>query len=506
VDTEETSIGVALAAFAAHGERTAITHAYGEWTYADLLERIYRAARALGRRGLGRGDSIALLTKNHPETFVLRYAANVLGCCVTVLNDGLAPPVVADMLHATDASVLVFAPAHHTEHAFVVLRDASRVSLFALGASNLAPDITALAAAEPADPVAVRARPADLAAIQLSGGSTGVPKGIPRDFRVPPFFAPQALRIWKDTVQLLCTQLSRVAGTMAGMVLAGGGRVVLHEQFDSAAVLGDIERERATFLSLVPSLLYRLLDAPEIASTDVSSVRSIVIGGRAASPERLAKAVEVFGPIIRQDYGASECGRIAELSPDEHLRPELLDTVGRPIPSVEVTIRDKSGLPVEGDAIGEIWMRGPAIMTGYYKQPEETAKVLCDGWYRTGDLGRMRPTGYLVLAGRTKEIIHGAWGKVYPAEVENALLRHPAIRDAVVFGTIVPDREECLCAAVTVGDAASMSEDDATKWVTDRLGFRYAPEVVLVLEEIPVTGAQKPDLPALRVLVAGRDT
>jgi fatty-acyl-CoA synthase len=286
---------------------------------------------------------------------------------------------------------LVYTPDPYGPHAIVAARDLPGIMLLALGDGD-GIDLEALAA----EPVAVQARPADLASIQLSGASTGAPKAIPRDFRPPPFFTPDVLRVWEGAVQLLCTQLSRVGGTVAGMILAGGGRVVLRERFEVAEVLRGIERHRATFVSLVPSLLYRLLDCPLVGRVDTSSLRSIVIGGRTISPEQLARTVRVFGPVISQDYGSSESGRISTLTCEDHLRPELLDTVGRPLPGVRLDIRDPEGEAVPEAAAGEIWVRGPSVMAGYHDRPDETAQVLRDGWYRTGDLGRLCPDGHLV--------------------------------------------------------------------------------------------------------------
>jgi fatty-acyl-CoA synthase len=524
-----------LAAFHNHGDRVAISHSSGEWTYQELLDRVHRTARALREIGVRRGNCVALLTKNSPETFVLRYAANALGACVTVLNDGLAPAIMPRMLRAVDATLLIASPRHYAGHAEAALTALPAGRVHSLGPGGPGQDVPALAAGFPADPVAVEARPEDLASIQLSGGSTGVPKGIPRDFTVRPFMSARALAGWSDTVQLLCTQLSRIGGMMADMVLGGGGRVVLHETFDPVAVLKAVESERITYISLLPSLLYRLLDQPEADSTDTSSLREIAVGGRASSPQRVARAIEVFGPVVRQDYGASECGRVAVLSPQEHLRPELLSTVGRPLPGVRVTVRDEAGAELGTGQVGELWVRGPAVMTGYHKMPEENAKVFQDGWYRTGDLGFLDADGYLSVVGRTKEVVHGGRGKVYPAEVETALLEHPAVADTVVFGTTVAPGVERLCVAVVrrpdarpgagpsdgpdpgptderaeapAGGArpeGALTEEAVAAWVAEQLGPRYVPEITLFLDAVPLTGAQKPDVAALRLLAAEAD-
>jgi fatty-acyl-CoA synthase len=186
------------------------------------------------------------------------------------------------------------------------------------------------------------------------------------------------------------------------VVLAAGGVVVLHERFDAGEVLAAIENQRVTFIWLLPSLLHQLLDHPALESTDTSSLRSLVLGGWASTPYRVAQAIERFGPIVAQGYGANEIGQVTWLTSEENLRPELLTTVGRPVPGVEVSIRDSSGERVDTGVTGEIWVRGPDLMTGYYQQPEETAAVLRDGWFRSGDLGFLDAEGYLSVVGRSR--------------------------------------------------------------------------------------------------------
>lgn len=497
---ETTSVAFVLAAFARHRERVAVRHSQGEWTYAELLDRIHRMARVLRARGLGRGDVVALLTGNRADTFVLRCAANALGCCVSVLYDGLASVTLADILRRTGASALVFAD-RHADQAREVLAEVPGVSALSLGDSGWGVDLSALAAAESAEPVRVEARPDDLASIRFTGGSTGVPKGIPHDFRVPRYLAAPWLEAWRDATQLLCTPVGHLGGTLAEVVLAAGGTVVLHEEFDAGEVLAAIERERVTFVWLLPSLLHQLLDHPALRTTDTSSLRALTLGGWASTPHRVAQAMERFGPIVAQGYGANEVGQVTWLNADEHLRPELRTTVGRPVPGVEVTIRDAGGEPVGTGVTGEIWVRGPGLMTGYYQDPEETAKVLRDGWFRSGDLGFLDAEGYLSIVGRNKDVVIVPGGHVHPSDIENVLLAHPDVQAALVFGVTEGDNDERLCAAVVPIPTGDLSEDDVVRWVREKRGALYQPATVLLLDELPKTGSHKPDRAALRRMV-----
>ncbi|MBV9030403.1 MAG: AMP-binding protein [Pseudonocardiales bacterium] len=414
-----------------------------------------------------------------------------------MLYDGLAASTLADIMRRTNVSALAFAPDRYTDQALAVLDEVPGVTALTLGESHYGVNISTLAEAEPVEPVRIEARTEDLASIRFTGGSTGTPKGIPHDFHVPRYFSTAALTAG-DTTQLLCTPIGHFGGTLAETVLAAGGVVVLHERFDAGEVLAAIENQRVTFIWLLPSLLHRLLDHPALKSTDTSSLQLLALGGWASTPYRVAQAVERFGPIVAQGYGTNEAGQITWLTAEEHLRPELLTTVGRPVSGVEVTIRDPGGELVDTGVIGEIWVRGPDLMTGYYKQPEETAKVLRDGGFHSGDLGFLDVDGYLSLVGRSKDVIIIAGGHSYPSDIENVLLRHPCIQAAVVFGVTEADNDERLCAAVVPTPTGHLSENDVARWVREQRGGLYQPDVVLMLDELPTTCSHKPDRAALR--------
>jgi fatty-acyl-CoA synthase len=381
-----------------------------------------------------------------------------------------------------------------------VLAEMPNVVALTVGAARGAFDVTAAAEHQSSEPLQVEARPADLSAIRFTGGSTGTPKGIPHDFQVPPYFAPAFLQGWRAATQLLCTPVGHLGGTLAGVLLAAGGAVVLHERFDAGEVLASIERDRISYLWLQPRLLHQLLDHPALASTDTSSLRSITLGGSASTPHRVAQAIERFGLIITQGYGTNEVGQITWLTAEEHRRPELLATVGRAVPSIELTIREPDGTLTDGT--GEIVVRGPGMMMGYYRQPEQTAEVLRDGWFYTGDLGFLDAEGYLTIVGRSKEVILAADGHVYPHAIEDVLLRHPSVADAVVFGVPGADRDELVHAAIVTAAGAHLSEQDVIRWVSQERGAAYAPEAVVFLDELPRTGSEKLDRRAVRRLLS----
>ncbi|WP_225729223.1 MULTISPECIES: class I adenylate-forming enzyme family protein [unclassified Nocardia] len=500
----ETTVGFTLAAFARNSPQVAITYSGGEWTYGQLLDRVHRMARALAAQGLKRGDVVALATGADPDTFALKFAANALGCAVWIIYDDLGPSLLTEMLSYVEPTAVVFIPGPDDDHLLAAVEQMPGTAALALGPHPDAVNLADSATAQSGEPVTVRAQPQDLSSIRLTGGSTGTPKGIPHTFALPVYYSPAALQAWNVT-QLLCTAVGHLGGQLAEVVLTAGGRVVLHGEnaFDPGHVLESIERERIGFIWMQPAMLHQLLDHPALESADTSSLRSLMITGGPTTPERMAQAVNRFGPIISSGYGTCEIGQITMLSPAEHQHPELLNTVGRPVPGVEVSIRDIDDEPLATGRTGEIWVRGPGLMSGYYKLPELTAQVLRDGWLHTGDLGFLDGDGYLSVVGRSKDTIVGVRETVYPAQIEKVLNRHPRIQQSAVFGvTVGAVRDEKIAAAVVPKASHQLSEHEVADWVRAEMGGAYAPEVVLVLPEMPTISSGKPDRTALRHLAA----
>ncbi len=231
-------------------------------------------------------------------------------------------------------------------------------------------------------------------------------------------------------------------------MLASGGCVVLQDGFSAGAVLEAIARHRITRVYLPPHLLYQVLDHPDLERTDTSSLMCVTYTGCAASPERLAQAVRRLGPVLYQSYSLTECGIVTRLHPDEHLDARLLATAGRALPDTAVRILGDDGRPLPG-ATGEICVRTPTSGAGYWRKPELTARTLREGWFHTGDLGSLDARGYLTVAGRRTPMAIVDAHNLFPRDIEEPLLAHPAVQDAVMFTTTGPDNLETVHAAVT---------------------------------------------------------
>ncbi|MFG2915463.1 AMP-binding protein [Kitasatospora sp. NPDC048298] len=480
--------------------RVAIRYGDEAWSAQRCLDLVHRAARALERAGLGRGDGVTVLAGNRPEALLVRLAANLLGCRVAMPFPDW--PVAEQVAQAefVGTSALVFDPVRCAAAADGIARAVPSAAVLALGPSplGLGTDLLDLAAVCSPAPLEPRYRPEDVMAVKFTGGTTGRPKGVLRRFARPP-----RPRLLSGSVFLLCTPLCHGGGTTADLALASGGTVVMQEGFDAGAVLAAVERHRVSRMFLPPHLLYRLLDHPLLPTTDTGSLRRVGYTGCAPAPRRLAEATRRLGRVLHQTYSLTECGPVTRLSPDEHLAPRLLTTAGRPYPDTGLRILDEDGVELPPDRTGEICVRTPTAMAGYWRDPELTERVLRDGWLRTGDLGSLDAAGYLTVAGRRDPMAIVEGRHVFPREIEEPLRAHPEVREAVMFTTTDPDRLERVHAAVALAPGSRLTAEQLHRWGRAHGFGRSTPDTLLLLPAIPLNGLGKPDLGALRAQVDG---
>ncbi|KNB54005.1 AMP-binding protein [Streptomyces caatingaensis] len=479
--------------------REALVHEGRRMTVGEFRGLVHRMARALREEGAGRGDTVTLLSGNLPEIIAARYAAHLLGCRVNHLYDKLSAEVQAAIVEDVETRALVVDP-RLAERAAEVTRIVPVKSVLVLGPAGTGTDLLELAAAQSAEPVPNRARPQDIASIRHTGGTTGHPKGICTTFEQLDTHHSVPAEDGYVPRQLVCTTIAHAAGHLADSTLRRGGVLVLLEDFDPAAVLAAVERERITDMFVLPPLLYELLDHPDAARTDTSSLRRVLYGGCKASPVRIADAVRRLGPVLSQFYGQSEAGGISRLTAADHdpARPDRLGSAGKVLDDVEVAVRDESGRDLPVGERGEICVRSDQVMQGYWNQPELTARVLRDGWLHTGDIGYLDDEGYLTVVDRIKDMIIVVGGHVYTSELEDVLNAHPAVRQSAVFGVPDADGMERVHAAIVTVPGAEVSEDGLRALVRERCGAMYEPHRVDVVPAMPLTDVGKPDKKALR--------
>lgn len=457
--------------------------------------------------GVGAGDIVAVLTSpNHPKLLSTRYAAHLLGAAVVHIRsmnprtdaETFSFATQAGLLRGIGARILVVDEAN-AEHGRALAGEVTGLTVLNDdgGTGVASGDATVEEWA-----MAPRYSPDDLAVIDFTSGSTGGPKMVQQPFgtweariaMLSPSYAQEP-----PATLLSMTPVCHTTAPMADTVLSHGGTVVLHEGFHAGAVLDAVAVHEITDAYLAVPYLYRLLEHPGTAHANLSSLRRVIYSGTPAAPARITKAAEVFKDALIQVYGTTEAGGITSLSPLDHLEPELLGSVGRPVPWVRVELRDsRSDTLTPPGEVGEVCVISPTLMGGYRGQSDLTARVLREGWLRTGDLGRWDAYGYLHLMGRVGDVIKSGGLKLDPVLIERTLLAHPQVKNATVYGVRDEDYVEHVHAAVELRPSADCGVEDLRAHVASTLSSVHVPEDITVWDELPLLASGKPDHAFLR--------
>ena len=477
----------------------------------ELLELIGRLAGALHAAGLGPGRGLAVSLTVSPEAFAVQIAAHVVGCRVVGVRPGYTPGQLAHVLDmAVDALVVDRSTATSD-----LLEAAGRIPLLSLGACPDAADL--MAAPRGAEPM-VAPQPDDVAFVAFTSGSTGNPKGCAITYGALTAHWAWQPRVWSPVAAELATAFRRylLFGTLSSIVvmeflgpcLLGGGTAVIPEDDARPLFPYAIERHGITGSIITVPRLCQMLDLLREEPADVSSLRGLMVSGSPLSPDRLAEAVDRLGPVVYQGYGQTEVGNIAMLTPaDIAAGPDgLLASTGRPHPRVEISVRDEAGRELAAGRDGEIFVRCPYQMHGYWGDPAETRDVLRDGWIRTRDLGHVDDDGYLYLVGRTRDVILVNAMVVYAGPIERVLASHPGVIDAYVTGA--PDERTGEAVHAFVVPSGDRVFDDAASTelaalVRAQLGDDSVPETITAVQRVPVAASGKPDKRALLRLAPG---
>jgi fatty-acyl-CoA synthase len=391
--------------------------------------------------------------------------------------------------------LVVFAETAH------LLPDGVTVPLATVGADmpGMALRLDALAMAQPGGPFISRACPDDLAVVISSGGTTGVPKGSWRHFSA--YTAMVSTPSPASRRQLINGRLAYLSQVLVDITLLGGGCVVLRDVYDPADALAVIEAERITDLFLVEPQLFELMDHPDVAWRDLSSLRALTHIGASAPAVLRLRARERLGPVLAHTYGASEMGLVSALSPAGHdLRhPEVFTCAGYVLPQVEIRFSRTDGTPAAMGETGLIEVRSPAMAQGYRNRPKQEAVAFREGWYSTGDLGFLDQRGLLHILDRAMDMTLADEAMLGPAQLQDTLCRLHGVRYAVV---VPGDAASNWVAAVVPWPGAPLDvvECRAPVWIAH--GMAAGAITVLSCQHIPLTEQGKPDRAAIRALAS----
>jgi len=476
------------------------------------FEASFRAAAALAaelqRRGIEKGDRVAIAMVNLPEWPVAFFAITALGAIAVPLNAWWTGPELAYGLEDSGARALICDAARHARVAphLPGLTDLAHVIVSRAESGDRLEELIGAPATwadlPDADLPAIDIQSDDEAGIFYTSGTTGKPKGALGTHRnlmtnilsTGYATARAALRRGEMPAEpqpktgLLVIPLFHVTALSASMMgaMVAGNTAIFMRKWDTLEAMRIIERERVSITGGVPAIAWQILEHPERESFDLSSLEIISYGGAPSAPELVKKIREEFGALPGNGWGMTETmATVTSHVGEDYLnRP---DSAGPPVPVADLRIVAPDGtteLPL--GEVGELWARGPQIVKGYWNNPKATAETFIHGWVRTGDLARLDAEGFLYIVDRAKDMIIRGGENIYSIEVENVLYEHPAVVDCALIGLPHPTLGEEPAAVVQLAPGAAASEEELKAWVRERLAvFKTPVQIVFLAEPLP---------------------
>jgi fatty-acyl-CoA synthase len=463
-------------------------------TYADVRALSVRIAAALAAQGVVPGDRVAVLSGNDPTAFTSVFGISRAGAVWCPINPRNEAAENRELLDLFGCKALIFQSSYAPLVAKIRDELPALTTLVCYDADL--PDVLTwdeflAGGTTEVDLPGVD----DLAMIVGTGGTTGRPKGV--ELTGANLEAMTAITLmsypWPDRpVYLALAPLTHAAGVLCFPVLARGGEIVIMHRPDVAEFIALIGRHRVTHTFLPPTLIYMILAHSSLDDADLSSLQCFWYGAAPMSATRLEEALTRIGPVMAQLFGQTEAPMmISTMAPADHFLPDgrvatsRLSSAGRPSPLVTVAIMDAEGNLVPRGGTGEIVARGSLVMRGYHHDPAATAAASAHGWHHTGDIGYLDEENYLFIVDRAKDMVITGGFNVYSTEVEQALMRHPAVQDCAVIG--LPDDKwgERVTAVLQLRAGATVDKAEVIAFVKERIGSVKTPKQIEIWDDLP---------------------
>ena len=487
-------------------ERTAILFEDKSLTFAEVDELCNRFADVLARNGITRGSRLAILANNSIYSMPVDFGCVKAGAARTPLNARLSIDEHEHMLRETGAQLVIY-DAELAERAETLAARFDGLTMLGLGSDRCGSDLLIEAASAPPTDPRTPAAPDDVILTVFTSGTTGRLKAAEHTqasyAAVCNNTSMNMSDVGPDDVMLHAASLFHASGCFVLPYWLKGATTAVLARFEPAEFLNAIVGWRVTSLHLVPTMLAMLLAHPDIETADLSSVRTILYGASPMPLPVIKRALELWGPRFVEYYGQTEAPLfITRLDKEAHVGPgaeRRLLACGRPSVDCEIRLIDDKGLDVEPGEQGEIALRAPFTMAGYFNAPDLNAAMFVEGgWLRTRDVGRFDEDGYLYLVDRTSDMIITGGYNVYPREVEDALLAHSSVLECAVVGAPHEKWVETVTAFVVLRRDRTASENELIEFTRERLASYKVPKAVRFIEQIPKSAVGKVLRRALR--------
>jgi len=503
-------------------QKTAVIDDSGvRYTYQELNQRVNQLCSALKNRGLSRRDRVAFLSRNSAEYFVISFACNRLGAIFVPLNFMFSAEEIVYVINNSEPHTFIFENSYLDTIEKIRERLGKISNYICMGSkSGGMLNYEQLLSSQRAEFKGEEIGGDELSHILYTSGSTGKAKGVMLTHNnflsmINTFVIEAGIR--KDDILLRSSPQFHVGGvTYQFMFLYVGGTAVVGKTFDPKLTLELLQKEKVTFIILVPTALFRLISYPEFNRYDLSSLRIINFGASPMLFDKFKQAYKLVNVDFLHTYGQTETSclltfnymrkeELGLLDSDEKLRKRVL-SCGREGMNIEVRVVDQEGKDVKPGNVGEIIARGPNIMKGYWRLKEETKKVLRDGWLYTGDMGTVDEEGNIFIMDRKRDMIISGGENIYSAEVENAISSHPAVQEVAVVG--VPDEiwVESVKAIVVLKEGMGATEEGIIDHCKKSLASYKKPKSVEFWKELPKNSLGKITKNVIREKYWGKKT